>query len=208
MNLLVCRNFAFYFIYCLCTTYSYYSTCNIYFAFTPRGRTNLRIPVALFAYSSRGCAVCYRVSFRWIRWAIRAAFTSRWDSISLCVAQPLHLIKPRYLVLKLRIIFHRAMRRGLDRTYASRPCSFVVASFYFTSSRQKPGSLARNLSVSVARWSLTQREATPFSMSSRRLPSTSLKGGKCRGYLLVLATKPCCRRYTSLIDAKSLILFC
>ena len=37
-----------------------------------------------------------------------------------------HLIESRYLVLKLCIIRYRAVRRGLDRTPASRPCLLAL----------------------------------------------------------------------------------
>ena len=65
---------------------------------------------------------CYHFPFWCIYSAIRVAFTSRCNFIVSCVAQPSLLIESRYLVLKLCIICYRAVRRGLDRTPAPRPC--------------------------------------------------------------------------------------
>ena len=91
-------------------------------------------------------------------------------------------------LIKLCIICYRAVRRGLDRTPGPRPCSCVDSSFFFLSARQ-PRSLARN-SVCCSRLANSTRSAN---LHSRRLPSTSLGGGECGGYLLVLATVPRCR---------------
>ena len=173
------------FVHFLRTTYTYYCTCTR-ITFTSRGRANLCIPVACFMYSSRGRALCYRIPSLRIRWAF-APHLRRVVTVSLCVAQQSLLIESRYLVSKLCVICYRAVRRGLGFTPGPRPCSCVDSSFSFC----RPDSLALSLEIpSVARDSLTQREAQTH---SRRLPSTSLGGGECGGYLLVLATVPRCR---------------
>ena len=173
--------------------------------FTSRGRANLRIPVALFSCSSRGRALCYRVSFLYVRRAIRASFTSRCDSIISCVAQPSHLIESLLSVKT----SHNLLSRRASRTRSHPRAAAVFIGFCFLASHSF-ASIARQLRSkscsSVARDSLTQREAQFFA-ASRRLPSTSLGGGECDGYLLVLAIVLCCRRYTYRIDAKSPIYY-
>ena len=152
---LVRRNPAFYFFIFYCTSYSNYCTCISHFAFTSRSRANRRISVALFTYSSRGRAICYCVPFLHVR-CVRAAFTSRCDSVSLCVAQPSHLIESRYLVIKLHII--APCVAGLIAPPRRCRVRWRCSLFFCLSARQ-PLSLARNLPAIVTRDSLTQREA-------------------------------------------------
>ena len=123
-------------------------------------------------------------------------------TISLCVAQPSHLIKIslrsvetlHYLVAPCVAGLNASPRRG----------RVVSADFHFCSDRQ-PGSCIPLLGICspllLATRLHNEKHSSP--LESRRLPSTSIGGGECGGYLLVLATGLRCRRYTSSFDAKS-----
>ena len=120
--------------------------------------------------------------------AIRVAFTSRCDSII--------TRRSTSALIKLCVIFHRAVRRGFDRSPA--PCSFVTS---FT--RVDSPAASFEILLLCCSWLAKHNKKRGPPLAFRRLPSTSLGGGECVGYLLVLATVPRCRELHILIDAKS-----
>ena len=94
----------------------------LYSFITSRGRANLRIPVALFTYSSRGRALCYLVS---VLFAERFAPHLR-RAATLSAVRRLAFALNQISLLSVEIPNYRAVPRGLDRIPASLPCSLAL----------------------------------------------------------------------------------
>ena len=108
----------------------------LYSFITSRGRAILRISVALLSCSSRGRALCYCVSFLYFCRAIRAAFTSRCDSIIMRRSTSA-LIKPR-IILALSVA---------DVTASAHSCPCSLALFSISLSVGPAASLFRSKSA-------------------------------------------------------------
>ena len=113
-------------IHILCTTYSYYCTCNIHFVYTSRGRAILRIPrriIHIFVARprpllSRFIPVYPLRDSRRIYVALRLYQSVRRSAFALNQISLLSVETPHYLSSR------RASR--LDRIPAPRPCSLAL----------------------------------------------------------------------------------
>ena len=170
----------------------------LYSFITSRGRASLRIPVALFnSFVARPRPLLSRsilmhllsdsrriyVALRFYRLMRRSALA--FSRISLFSVETLHYLLSR--------------RASRARVYPRAAAVFMRRSSFFFLSARQPRSLARN-PLCCSRLANTTRSAN---LHSRRLPYTSLGGGECGGYLLVLARVPRCRAPHILIDANS-----
>ena len=107
----------FYISHFLRTTYSYYSTCTMhrFYVAWPRESSHSRRIIQRIRPAAAPSVLsfipmCCR--------SIRVAFTSRCDLII--------MRRSTSALIQLRIIFHRAVCRGFDRTPAPRPCALSV----------------------------------------------------------------------------------